>query len=186
MPTSKVPSAATVGDTVEGDAVESTNTLVGACDVGVPVALARKSVAVVGDGVLGDAVDDSRTCNVGVPVARTALVGASGEDEVGDGVDSIGACDGDVGVRVVSMTPVGERVVGENVGPAVFIGVSVAGQAIVWHGAKLDAHSCPTCKHKAASTGDSMPYSTIMHVGVEVAIPTPHVTEQGRCVCLHT
>ena len=84
------------------------------------------------------------------------------------------------------MPPVGESVgaVGEAVVGNLVDGTGIlVGQTAIWHCTELGTHGCPACKQKAASTDDSTPCATIVHVAVDVAVPSPHVAVQDDCIC---
>ena len=166
-----VAEGAAVGDAVEGDVVGATTATIGACDVGAPVATmppVGDSVGNVGEAVVGDPVDGT-----GVLVGK-----------VGACVAAIGACD--VGAPVTRTPPVGESVgaVGVAVVGDLVDGTGIlVGQTAIWHCTELGTHGCPACKQKAASTDDSTPCTTIVHVAVDVDVPSPHVAVQDDCVC---
>jgi hypothetical protein len=160
-----------VGDAVEGGAIGATTAIIGAGDVGAPVAAmppAGESVCAVGKVVVGDQVDGSGVL-VGKVGATTAI---------------IGACD--VGAPVATMPPAGESVcaVGEVVVGDLVDGTGIlVGQTASWHCTELGTHGCPSSRQKAASTDDSTPCATIMHVAVDVVVPSPHVAVQDDCIC---
>ncbi len=70
--------------------------------------------------------------------------------------------------------------VGGGVGWSI-VGIGVVGHTAIWHWKELGTHGCPSRKQKAASTDDSTPCTTIVHVAVDVAVPSPHVAVQDDC-----
>jgi hypothetical protein len=114
-------------------------------------------------GLVGDAVEG------GAVGSTTAIIGA-----------------GDVGAPMTRIPPVGESVgaVGEAVVGDLVDGTGIlVGQTAIWHCTEPRTHGCPACKQKAASTDDSTPCTTLVHVAVDVVVPSPHVAVQDDCSC---
>ena len=82
---------------------------------------------------------------------------------------------------------VGEAVVGNLVvGTWDVVGIGVVGHTAIWHWTALGTHGCPSREQNAASTDDSTPCTTIVHVAVDVTVPKPHVAVQDdSCCCTH-
>ncbi len=126
----------------------------------------------VGDAVEGDAVGSTTAivgaCDVGVPVGTMPpfgdCVSALGEAVVGDLVDGTG-------------------ILGDKVGTWNVVGIGVVGHTAIWHCTELGTQGCPLCRQKAASTDNSTPCTILVHVAVDVAVPSPHVAVQDDCNC---
>jgi hypothetical protein len=179
---------AAVSGAVEGDAVLATTAIIGACEVGVPVgtmppegeSVSAAGRAVGGDlvdctGVLGDTIGARPAAigagDVGGPVARLPPVDESGnavgEAIVGDLVDCTG-------------------VLGDRVGTRSVVGIGAVVHTAIWHCMELGTHGCPVCRQKPASTDDSTPCTTIVHVAVNATVPSPQVAVQDACSrCTH-
>ena len=112
---------------------------------------------------LGDCV--SAVCDAGDLVDGTGILG----DSVGTCAAAIGACD--VGASVYKVDT-------WNV-----VGIGVVAHTAIWHCTELGTHGCPSSRQKTASTDDSTPCTTIVHVAVDVDVPSPHVAVQADCSC---
>ena len=141
---------------------------------GAPVGSAVEGAAVSG-AVEGDAVLATTAiigaCEVGVPVGTTPPEG-----------ESVSAAGRAVGGDLVDCT----GVLGDRVGTRSVVGIGAVVHTAIWHCMELGTHGCPVCRQKPASTDDSTPCTTIVHVAVNATVPSPQVAVQDACSrCTH-